>query len=1031
MPDVQLRTLRVSAELDASAYAAGAAEKAAADRQMSQSGREVGATFVQNDQKLANSANNVERVMRTFVAGYNETQRMTSALTTLGRALDTGAISASNADAAMQGIVRRYGQVADVAQVADRLMTRGQVELAQQLTRTNALLRQQSALIADNDNPMRGTNVNNFNTANIAAQFQDIAVTSAMGMSPLQIALQQGTQLSAVLGPMGAAGAVRSLGAAFLSIVSPVTLVTMGFVAVAAAAIQYLGPLLSQSDAANQKLQAHRDLISEVADKWGTAMPALKAYNDEFQRGQEVAKQREAVAAAIDLTWDGARQQVSNFNVEVVDAIAKLKEAGTSSDDMIAVQAVWNNLTSRVEAGKASFEDVRNTQTTLNLALRQQGVEVESLSGLWANLTRIVDEASGRTRRLLGDLSNPLADNEALLKQMTPYGDAQLKLQEYYRSQYNPVPTFPNGVPTPTQRPNIELEGDPSTSKDALSLLRQQAGARADIVAQIQAKQSLLQGQNDEIERLRLETQLIGASARERASLTAALQAEQQLRQQGINLASQEAQAYKANAIAIAQARLEIERQNAAFASLQQAGGSAIDSLTVGTGSLKDRIKAAADTMLQWIQQLAIANPLKNALFGSNLPTLSDLFSGKPAIPGATSTGMMTVTAGTVMVNGGVMGGQFPSIPGTTLPGTSTNGGLLSLIGATNGVRPSLTPSGIVNSPVALTAANQNSALSGLMNDPSLANRVNVSSQTELYRQAISKIESGSYAGNYSAIGPMTRTGDQAYGRYQVMGANVPSWSEKYYGQRLTPDQFLANKTAQDSVFDGEFGSYVSKYGEGPAATKWFTGSPVAKGRSDGYTVDRDYQAQFETNLKKLSSSTASTAKGVDVLGDSSANASSTITDSFSKLATPAAVPAVPAVAPATSTTSGGGLLGGLFGSIFKLFGFADGTENSPGGTFMVGERGRELVTLPRGSQVTPTHKMGPNSEERMRGADRNSIDVGVKVAIDQNGNLQAFVEGVSRRNAEEAARTGIRAYDARMPDRIDEISRNPYERAA
>jgi phage-related minor tail protein len=41
------------------------------------------------------------------------------------------------------------------------------------------------------------------------------------------------------------------------------------------------------------------------------------------------------------------------------------------------------------------------------------------------------------------------------------------------------------------------------------------------------------------------------------------------------------------------------------------------------------------------------------------------------------------------------------------LPGTSTNGGLLSVIGATNGVRPTLTPSGIVNSPV---AANQNTA---------------------------------------------------------------------------------------------------------------------------------------------------------------------------------------------------------------------------------------------------------------------------------------------------------------------------------
>src|SRR5690606_19789174 len=86
------------------------------------------------------------------------------------------------------------------------------------------------------------TGVNNaasFSTANLAAQFQDIAVTSSMGMAPLQIALQQGTQISAVFGGMGAAGALRAVGAAFLSVINLTSLVTIGLVAGAAAAIQY------------------------------------------------------------------------------------------------------------------------------------------------------------------------------------------------------------------------------------------------------------------------------------------------------------------------------------------------------------------------------------------------------------------------------------------------------------------------------------------------------------------------------------------------------------------------------------------------------------------------------------------------------------------------------------------------------------------------------------------------------------------------------------------------------------------------
>lgn len=71
------------------------------------------------------------------------------------------------------------------------------------------------------------------NTSNIAAQFQDIGVTAAMGMNPMMIALQQGTQLSAVL-----QGGIGSLGAAFRQIINPLSLMTIGFVAAAAALIQ-------------------------------------------------------------------------------------------------------------------------------------------------------------------------------------------------------------------------------------------------------------------------------------------------------------------------------------------------------------------------------------------------------------------------------------------------------------------------------------------------------------------------------------------------------------------------------------------------------------------------------------------------------------------------------------------------------------------------------------------------------------------------------------------------------------------------
>jgi hypothetical protein len=102
--------------------------------------------------------------------------------------------------------------------------------------------------------------------------------------------------------------------------------------------------------------------------------------------------------------------------------------------------------------------------------------------------------------------------------------------------------------------------------------------------------------------------------------------------------------------------------------------------------------------------------------------------------------------------------------------------------------------------------------------------------------QAIRTIESGSAKGNYGAMGPRTKSGDRAYGAYQVMGANVGNWTEKHFGKRLTPQEFLQNKEAQDAVFKGEFGGYMEKYGPEGAAQAWF-GGPGAVGKPGGKDV--------------------------------------------------------------------------------------------------------------------------------------------------------------------------------------------------
>jgi hypothetical protein len=97
----------------------------------------------------------------------------------------------------------------------------------------------------------------------------------------------------------------------------------------------------------------------------------------------------------------------------------------------------------------------------------------------------------------------------------------------------------------------------------------------------------------------------------------------------------------------------------------------------------------------------------------------------------------------------------------------------------------------------------------------------------ERAKSAISGIESG---GRYEALGPMTGRGDRAYGKYQVMGANIPSWTEEALGRRLNPEEFLKDRDAQEKVFEHHFGKSVQKYGNPyDAASVWFSGRPMGR----------------------------------------------------------------------------------------------------------------------------------------------------------------------------------------------------------
>ena len=90
--------------------------------------------------------------------------------------------------------------------------------------------------------------------------------------------------------------------------------------------------------------------------------------------------------------------------------------------------------------------------------------------------------------------------------------------------------------------------------------------------------------------------------------------------------------------------------------------------------------------------------------------------------------------------------------------------------------------------------------------------------------RSIGKLESGN---NYASVGTRTKTGDRAYGQYQVMGSNIPIWTKEVLGRSLSPEEFLNNPEAQDAVARAKLGRYLKQYGNiNDAASLWFSGRP-------------------------------------------------------------------------------------------------------------------------------------------------------------------------------------------------------------
>lgn len=842
------RTTQAVDKLEAEAAGLGAALGKAGDdaRKVLPAVDGLGRSFGSQDDHVRAFRMEVERLTLKFRPLAQATQQYEATVDEIQRAHKLGAITAQEMTAALDRERQAFERLKTSATAAG------------------------SAVKAANNN--RG-GAQSFNSANAAFQFQDIAVTAAMGMNPLMIGLQQGTQLASVVGSMERP--VSGLAAAFTSLLSPVSLITIGLTAGTAALIQYFTTAESGAESTTKLFEEQNDVIRRAAALWGDAVPQLKAYVDELDRADKITQGKEASEILAGRELDGLGEKLQGVNRQFSEAVRGLRGVDADPAFVRDFSQAFGDLRERLDDGTASVADYNRAQMALSEAVDQYGVKsVLSFRDAFDLITASIRKSIEASREARLAWIAGIAGGTNVLDIVG--GSTFTEGGRTFRS----ADFVPFNVPTPGRRPNIELSGDADPER-----ILNSDGRLTDIPVPGRRPNSFeLEEQKEKIDDVtKAYRQAQDAKAdfwldmsfQERQGERSAMdrQVASTLNRYGFdeNLNSPEANAIRG------QLRREQNKELIGGFITDLRDGLLSSGGDIGE-ALGDAIKNALINALAKASDQAIeriTNSLVNAMFGGTSLSSSSGF--------ATS---------------GVSGA------------TTTLGSLLGYGGA----------------------ANDNRSAGGI----------------SAYAKAIQSIES---SGNYGALGPITRSGDRAYGAYQVMGNNIGPWSQAALGRTMSASEFLTDKGAQDAIFAHRFGGYVDQYGSSGAAQAWFGGpGSVGKGGMGADilgTTGNAYVAKFNGALEKASGNLSQFGNGLGQLGTTLASGAS---------------------------GGGGGLLSALSGigrSIFASSGqfasawmsggiglYANGTNSAPGGLSIVGERGPELLNLPQGSGVMSNHKL-------------------------------------------------------------------------
>lgn len=1001
----ELRSLRIDSDFSATKYVAGMNQKISADKAGAASSDEVGAAVVRTDTKVSNAGDVLARLSRQYVDGYASAQRFNSAITSLGRGIETGRIQMAQAIPILDGIYRRYGMTANAAELAER----GQIGLAKAVSEANTRISAQAAIAerAANANQRLGANSNlagrrtndsgasNFQSGNIAAQIQDIVVSAQMGQSLQTITLQQGSQLAAVANQLGTfKEAGQSLMQAVMGLASPLSLAALGFTAAAAAGIQYFTSTKNTAKETDDLLKTHETNIKRLRDAWGSAseerskygristdsaafgvennLSALTKKLQEANQGEisqnilsAVNTNRAATGMtarefrgttlfkALQIDFEELQKATIKGSPDVLGIIRNLESIGRDSPNA-GIKAIVASAVAGLQPFKELAEAIREARLELNQLFNDRGPNGMLLSRGPSNLADMGNLALYESRNKIAAQRQQAAfdaDMQAMRARSPSERIAAVRAQE--------TATY-NEDEDPTQR---RTRINSAALREQLTIEHELAEAKRDRVRALDA--TLGQQQ--------LELELIGKTAAEADALRMQYEQIQQLKEdayrngtsvdeQEIALIKEKTEAYARLAEQISRANLTRDLQFESEQRSRSAQDQAIATRLKGAGLPVDLQSNDAAMIRAGLQDQERRDALKGFFtdFGSSLRAsggdLGKAFGESILNAANRSLDKMMSRLVDGLVNAVLGTGTGATASG----GSSVVSGLLG--GGVSAANDNMAAplANVVRMPLPATGGGVQSQVWNFFKGKGLADHQvagilgNVKAESSFNPLAVG--DSGQAFGLFqhndrknnlfNAIGGKGNLGD-------VNGQLNFAWKELQTSENPAFKRLLSSSNVREAT--AAFGGFERPRGFSVANPEgmhnWtgrLEGAEQALEKFGGTaTAATENLGGFGTSLTKATDSliTGSTGApgggGLAGLLGSGAGGTGTGVNYFPP-------------APAAPTGGGGGILGAILGFLPKMFGFANGTDYAPGGLARINELGGEIVDLPRGSRVIP-----------------------------------------------------------------------------